>query len=84
MILTPFVVNAAPLISEWTAAHPVLKKISGKKKVSVAESGTRKKHDHVVIVGFGLNGRNLAKVLREAEIPYVILEMNSDTVREMR
>jgi CPA2 family monovalent cation:H+ antiporter-2 len=35
-------------------------------------------------VGFGLNGRNLAKVLKEAEIPYIVLEMNSDTVREMR
>ena len=35
-------------------------------------------------MGFGLNGRNLAKVLKEAEIPYVVLEMNSDTVREMR
>jgi CPA2 family monovalent cation:H+ antiporter-2 len=31
-----------------------------------------------------LNGRNLAKVLREAEIPYIVLEMNSDTVREMK
>ena len=38
----------------------------------------------MIIVGFGLNGRNLARVLKEAEIPYVVLEMNSDTVREMK
>ena len=28
--------------------------------------------------------KNLAKILKEAEIPYVVLEMNSDTVREMK
>ena len=38
----------------------------------------------MIIIGFGLNGRNLARVLKEAEIPYVVLEMNSDTVRELK
>jgi monovalent cation:H+ antiporter-2, CPA2 family len=84
MIMTPFIVGAAPKISEWTTAHPVIKRIEGKRRASVVEGGPRKKHDHVIIVGFGLNGKNLAKVLKEAEIPYVVLEMNSDTVREMR
>jgi CPA2 family monovalent cation:H+ antiporter-2 len=36
----------------------------------------------VIIVGFGLNGRNLARTLRETGIHYVVLELNSDTVRE--
>jgi len=84
MILTPFMMNAAPTISEWITARPLMKKLLGKTKVSDKEGIPRKRHDHVIIVGFGLNGRNLAKVLKEAEIPYVILEMNSDTVREMR
>ncbi len=39
---------------------------------------------HVVIVGYGFNGRNLALVLKEIGIPYVVLEMNSRTVREAR
>ena len=28
--------------------------------------------------------KNLARVLKEAEIPYIVLEMNSDTVMEMK
>ena len=84
MIITPFMLNAAPSASEWIAARPLLKKLSGKRKTPEGEGSPRKKHDHVIIVGFGLNGRNLGKVLKEAEIPYVVLEMNSDTVREMR
>jgi len=84
MIMTPFMIHAAPMISGWIAAQPIMKKLVGKRKFLDAEGSSRRKHDHVIIVGFGLNGRNLAKVLKEAEIPYVVLEMNSDTVREMR
>lgn len=39
-------------------------------------------HDHAVIVGFGLNGRNLAPVLAGTGIPYVALELNAETVRD--
>ncbi|HWP84523.1 MAG TPA: cation:proton antiporter [Terriglobia bacterium] len=37
--------------------------------------------DHVIIAGFGVNGRNLARVLRQVAIPYVVIEMNPETVR---
>ncbi len=84
MIMTPFILNAAPSASEWIAARPIMKKLGGKRKIFEGDGAPRKRHDHVIIVGFGLNGKNLAKVLKEAEIPYVVLEMNSDTVREMR
>jgi monovalent cation:H+ antiporter-2, CPA2 family len=43
-----------------------------------------KKKDHVIIVGFGIPGRNLAHSLREAEIPYVVIEMNPDTVKTQK
>jgi CPA2 family monovalent cation:H+ antiporter-2 len=37
--------------------------------------------DHVIIVGYGLNGRNLARVLSETEIPHLALDLDGDTVR---
>jgi CPA2 family monovalent cation:H+ antiporter-2 len=40
--------------------------------------------DHVIIAGFGVNGRNVARGLREVGVPFVILEMNPVTVRELR
>ena len=84
MIMTPFLLNAAPPVSEWIVRRPFLKKFIRWRDVSEGEASSSKRQDHVIIVGFGLNGRNLAKVLREAEIPYAVLEMNSDTVREMK
>lgn len=41
-------------------------------------------NDHVVIIGFGLNGQNVARAARLAGISYAIVEMNSDTVRAKR
>ena len=36
---------------------------------------------HVLIVGYGLNGRNLARVLREVDIPHRILDLNPQVTR---
>ncbi|MCS7078455.1 MAG: cation:proton antiporter [Chloracidobacterium sp.] len=39
---------------------------------------------HVIIAGYGLNGRNLARVLRAASIPYRIIELNIESIRAGR
>lgn len=41
--------------------------------------------EHVVIVGYGLAGQYVAKALKRVDIPYIILELNAETVdREKR
>lgn len=84
MIMTPFVLKAAPSISGWIASIRLLKSAGKLKKISDADGFPKRIHGHVIIIGFGLNGKNLAKVLKEAKIPYTVLEMNGDTVREMK
>ncbi len=84
MIMTPFVLNAAPSVAAWIGSRHLLRRVDRLRKISEKEGFPRKRHGHVIIIGFGLNGRNLARVLKEAEIPYVVLEMNSDTVMEMK
>jgi monovalent cation:H+ antiporter-2, CPA2 family len=39
---------------------------------------------HTIIIGYGLNGQNVAASLRSRSIPYAILEMNPKTVRMAR
>jgi CPA2 family monovalent cation:H+ antiporter-2 len=46
--------------------------------------GTSTPAGHVIVVGYGINGRNLSRVLRETGIPYVILEVNPVLVRRAR
>ncbi|MFN3604178.1 MAG: cation:proton antiporter [Leptonema sp. (in: bacteria)] len=38
--------------------------------------------EHIVIIGYGINGRNVAKAAKIVDIPYLIIEMNPKTVRE--
>jgi CPA2 family monovalent cation:H+ antiporter-2 len=40
--------------------------------------------NHVIIVGYGVNGRNLARVLRATRIPYTVVEMNPSNVVQAR
>jgi CPA2 family monovalent cation:H+ antiporter-2 len=40
--------------------------------------------DHVIVAGYGLNGRNVAHALAELGIHYVVLEMDPSNVRRAR
>jgi CPA2 family monovalent cation:H+ antiporter-2 len=75
LLATPFLVRAAPTIAaRLTRASPFLYRRAEGLQLS----------DHAVLVGFGLAGRNIARVLRSLEIPYVAIETNATTVREAR
>ena len=74
MILTPTVMEAAPKVASFVSRylHLPIDEEAAPKDESLK--------DHLIIVGFGVGGKHLARTAREAGIPYVILEMNPDTV----
>jgi CPA2 family monovalent cation:H+ antiporter-2 len=39
---------------------------------------------HVIVIGYGLNGQNLARVLKEVGIAYCVLDMDPDLVRSAK
>ncbi|HET8737542.1 MAG TPA: cation:proton antiporter [Pricia sp.] len=40
--------------------------------------------NHLVIIGYGVNGSNLAKAASSNNIPYMVVEMNAETVKRER
>ncbi len=84
MLLTPFIIMTSSRISDWMVSRLPFKSLERLRRVRHRETPAIKKTGHVIIVGFGVNGSNLARVLRKSDIPYVVLEMNADTVRRMR
>jgi CPA2 family monovalent cation:H+ antiporter-2 len=82
MLLTPLFITLSPQV--WAASRKLLARLQGMRAHAGITKEQDKKTDHVIIIGFGLNGRNLALVLKELEVPYVILELNSQTVTKMR
>ncbi|HGY54708.1 MAG TPA: potassium transporter KefB [Caldithrix abyssi] len=87
MAVTPFIIAQAPRIAAQLDRLPLPKRLkSGRTSHSAADSegAFASLKDHLVIIGFGTNGRNLARTAREATIPYVIIEYNSETVLKER
>jgi monovalent cation:H+ antiporter-2, CPA2 family len=37
--------------------------------------------DHLIIIGYGINGRNVSRAAKFANIPYEVIELNAETVR---
>lgn len=40
--------------------------------------------NHVILGGFGMNGRHLAKIFKALDIPYSVIEMNPATVKKYK
>ncbi len=78
MLLTPALVAVAPALGQR------LPRRFGLGAGEEAAPPRRGLSNHVVVVGYGHAGRTLARVLREAAIPYVVVELNGDTVRHAR
>lgn len=79
LAVTPLVMQLAPHV-----AYQAGRRISSKVTPVPSEPMPERPKPAVLIVGFGLNGHNVARVLRESGIYYEILEFNPKTVREAR
>lgn len=79
MAVTPFLIAAVPAVS----LRLVNLMPPGLKNALLQEEHSDQR-DHLIIAGFGLGGRHLARAAKAAGIDYVILEMNPDTVRRER
>ncbi len=80
MVFTPFMIKGSGKISEAIERLPLPHNIKlGRFNEEKAERTNLT--NHVVVVGFGLNGKNVSKVLSKSHIPFIVLELNPETVR---
>ena len=81
MLVAPFLVAASADIAD---------RILSRRAAPTMEFATREVRaakpltDHVIIVGYGLNGKNLARALRSAGIAYAVMDSNGQKVRDAR
>jgi CPA2 family monovalent cation:H+ antiporter-2 len=83
MVITPLLMEGAPYLAKRAEAVQRLRRWYPDKSVMPLQQGSRhlKVKDHVIVMGYGLSGRNLVRVLEETEIPYVALDLDGETVR---
>lgn len=83
MILTPFVI----ILSENIAGRfmGVSKKLGLEKELIPGNTAEEVVNDilenHLVIIGYGINGSNLAKAAIQSNIPFIVIEMNAAIVK---
>ncbi|MFH1350037.1 MAG: cation:proton antiporter [Pseudomonadota bacterium] len=87
MGITPFAIALSPRFADLALKMPfpgILLKGHARGLIPADIKNKQMMEDHLIIVGFGLNGKNVAKAARVAGIPYLIIEMNPETVRQRR
>lgn len=87
MIATPFLISAAPAIGVFVQSFlgdGSRGEIENVEEDDIHMTSSGGLAHHVIVVGYGLNGRNLARVLRAVSIPYLVLDLDAETVRRAR
>lgn len=83
LMISPVLINFSSHIAGWVSLLPMPDKLRNGWQKQVNEEKAVLKN-HVIIVGFGISGKNVARSCKLAGIPYTILEMNPDTVKEQK
>lgn len=81
MLITPLVIAVSPRVLAGMGQVPVL---TQRLQVRTASDPSLKAHpvkDHVIIAGYGLTGQQLAQVLEQCGIQYVIVDINPENIR---
>ncbi len=80
MAATPLLIGLSHTIAGHLSKLPLTAKLqAGYKKES--EYPVERKKDHLVIIGYGTTGRIAARGAKNMGIPYIIIEMNPETVK---
>jgi monovalent cation:H+ antiporter-2, CPA2 family len=82
MALTPFAMNAAP------RAVDIFYRIAPgrlfRDQKEPAADMDEELHDHIIIVGYGITGKSVARAAAIAGIPYMVIELNPEIIRQER
>lgn len=91
MGITPFLMNYAERIANWlltiTLPEAVRKRLSAYQSKNIEKlklPDIDAMSDHLVIIGFGVNGKNVAKTAAQASIPYLIVEQDPEVFQEAK
>lgn len=81
MLMTPFVIIISEKVAFGVLNISLLKKYA--KEDETAEEQLVLFKNHLIIMGFGVNGANLVKAAEYIKIPYVVIEKNESKLKDL-
>lgn len=84
MGVTPFMLRLSGPLAAGLRRVPVLERLSAGGLAEDPSERARELSGHVIIIGFGVNGRNVAHAARLGGIPHIAVDMNPSLVASAR
>jgi CPA2 family monovalent cation:H+ antiporter-2 len=85
MFLTPLMAQAAPHMRAGEKLLAPLEKLIGVRAIDDVENDAHASRSaHVIVVGFGVAGRQAARALAASNTPFMVLDLNAENVRRGR
>ena len=88
MALAPLLIAIGPRTAFRITRLPGIRRMgTGRLPPAELKTATELKpeeRNHLIIIGFGFNGQNLAKAAHASGIPYLIVETNAETVKRFQ
>jgi CPA2 family monovalent cation:H+ antiporter-2 len=81
MALSPFVVATAPGVTAAFSRLPLPAWLCNGERPPASKPAAGNEGNHLIIIGFGPIGRQMARAAQKAGIRYVVVELNPETVR---
>ena len=83
MTLTPFLIRIADKIYNLICKLKLPSVLLNyrDKDYELNEDKIKYLNDHIIIVGYGINGQNVARAAKAARLNYIIIEINPETVQ---
>lgn len=81
MFVTPLVLRFSPHLAAGAKLLKPLERLLGARGIDEPAKADAQLEGHVVVAGYGVSGRMVVNALKTVGIPYLILEMNAETVR---
>jgi monovalent cation:H+ antiporter-2, CPA2 family len=87
IVLNPILYRATKPFDRWTLAHPRLRKVldrSGPREAAGTPAPRLDAAHRAIVVGYGPTGRTLTRLLRDNGFEVTVIDLNVNTVRELR
>ena len=87
IVLNPILYRTIKPIDGWTLAHPRLRRIVDRSRRAGADEMPASPVDpahRAIVIGYGPTGRTMTRLLRQNGVEPTVIDLNLDTVRELR
>lgn len=83
MLVTPVLMHVSPRLATGISDMWLFRWIGRNRRAQDADrvSETNELRDHVIIAGYGVAGESLSEAMREQGLPYVIVDLNAETIK---